>query len=472
MSPPSWFSGFMQGFGVAAFSPISLTPTVWLRSDLGIARTGLNVTAWSDQSGNGYNVTQSGPSSQPTYSLAGGVNGLPKLTFTAAAAQALLNASFVMGMVPAEIIAVATTTDSAPSANFVIVDLGNSSDYVGQSSGVLSSRFYNGTSLLGDSYVNGTPFIVDAANDGTPASFVAVDGLSTTGSVGTDGQLANILTVGNYNGGAVGGNGWGGDIYEVLVFDYILSAPQRAEIIAYLSARYSIAFTPAILTPTVWFRSDLGITTSGSNVSGWADQSGNGYNVSQISIPVQPAYSATGGPNNVPRVTFSGSPGQALRNAAFTFAPYPAEIFIVGTTTSSTPAAQQDLIDLGTNNDIVVQLVTTGQTYGYNGSGMFGPASPAANTPFVLDTINDGFTALPGGGGNGSAMALNGGPPLFGTVGVSAQGATTLTVGNRSDGSLPWDGDIYEILVFDYVLSDQARAALLNYLSVRYSIPV
>lgn len=56
----------------------------------------------------------------------------------------------------------------------------------------------------------------------------------------------------------------------------------------------------------VWLRADKGVTLNGSNVSSWADQSGNGHNAVQATAAKQPAYSASG-LNSRPGITFDGS---------------------------------------------------------------------------------------------------------------------------------------------------------------------
>lgn len=58
----------------------------------------------------------------------------------------------------------------------------------------------------------------------------------------------------------------------------------------------------------LWLRSDLGITLNGSNVSAWADQSGNGNNVSQGTAAQQPVFNSTDSSiRNKPSLTFDGS---------------------------------------------------------------------------------------------------------------------------------------------------------------------
>lgn len=64
-----------------------------------------------------------------------------------------------------------------------------------------------------------------------------------------------------------------------------------------------------------WWRADLGITLNGSNVSAWADQSGNGWHLTQGTAVNQPAFSASGGPNSQAMVNFDGT-NDVLPNAA------------------------------------------------------------------------------------------------------------------------------------------------------------
>lgn len=56
----------------------------------------------------------------------------------------------------------------------------------------------------------------------------------------------------------------------------------------------------------LWLRGDNGVTTSGSAVTGWSDQSGNGHDVAQGTAANQPTLTA-GEINGVDVVTFDGS---------------------------------------------------------------------------------------------------------------------------------------------------------------------
>lgn len=50
------------------------------------------------------------------------------------------------------------------------------------------------------------------------------------------------------------------------------------------------AWSPKALSPFAWYRADLGVSLVVDKVAAWADQSGNGYHLSQASDPLRPAY--------------------------------------------------------------------------------------------------------------------------------------------------------------------------------------
>src|SRR5579885_2313968 len=55
------------------------------------------------------------------------------------------------------------------------------------------------------------------------------------------------------------------------------------------------------------------ITKNGANkVAAWSDLSGNGYDFTQSTTGNKPVYSATGGPNGLPALTFDASSSQYL----------------------------------------------------------------------------------------------------------------------------------------------------------------
>jgi len=56
-----------------------------------------------------------------------------------------------------------------------------------------------------------------------------------------------------------------------------------------------------------WYAADVGVTTNNNKVTQWNDLSGNGHHVTQADTSKAPTYSATGGPNSRPTLTFDGT---------------------------------------------------------------------------------------------------------------------------------------------------------------------
>lgn len=90
---------------------------------------------------------------------------------------------------------------------------------------------------------------------------------------------------------------------------------------------FGTSFSPLNLTNLkLWVKSDVGITLNGSNVSAWADQSGNGNNLTQAVAVSQPAYVANQ-INGYGSVQFDGI-NDSLKSNSFTLN-QPETIFII-----------------------------------------------------------------------------------------------------------------------------------------------
>lgn len=239
---PVGMGGIVLGSNGSSFSPIQLNPIVWLRSDLGVTQSIThpgNITQWNDQSGNGYNVSQGTQASQPTYVSSGGTNNLPYLNFgsTELGNANLQNTSFTFSPFPADIFIIATPTNIT-SNNHVLLDLGITNDYTVINSGFFS--LYDGSYINDENIIPATniTYLVEACNLGTASSFVAVNGgTPTVGSVGSASQAATAITIGNYYGT---GFNWVGNIYEIVICNYLLSSLQRNQMLTYINTRYGI----------------------------------------------------------------------------------------------------------------------------------------------------------------------------------------------------------------------------------------
>jgi hypothetical protein len=65
----------------SAFSPLALSPSVWLRADLGVTHASNAVATWADQSGNGRSFTQGTSANRPTLQASGGPGGVACIDF-------------------------------------------------------------------------------------------------------------------------------------------------------------------------------------------------------------------------------------------------------------------------------------------------------------------------------------------------------------------------------------------------------
>jgi hypothetical protein len=218
-------------------------------------------------------------------------------------------------------------------------------------------------------------------------------------------------------------------------------------------------FTPLALSPLVWLRSDLGITLNGSNVSAWADQSGNGRHVVQGTAANQPAYNATdAGYSGRPSVQFDG--GDRLTSGAFVLA-QPLMVVIVGNTNGV--SGNQYFCDGGATpgNEAVVRQ-NTGTFRIYSGSDLNSAVADTGAKVIVAGEFN---------GNNSKIYVSSKTAAATGAGGATAMSGFTLGSYGASAAAL-LTGKVTEALIFDRVLSATERGQLFDYLGTRYGITV
>lgn len=218
----------------AAWSPLNLSPLAWYRGDVG------SVTSWTDQSGNGNDITNVGTittttlGGQPAFSFAGGAyfqNASTNLV-TAGAAFTLLVVAKALDATGGAIFAVRTTDvylslDILTAAGTSYV-FGNSTVNESLASSIATEAQ---TAFLAEWDVPGSatsmPFRLNRSNRTLTAGFSRPTESGTTGFV-----------VG-YNNGAAN-QPWNGVIAELVVVTGALSSPNQTLWEAYVSARYGI----------------------------------------------------------------------------------------------------------------------------------------------------------------------------------------------------------------------------------------
>lgn len=239
-------------------------------------------------------------------------------------------------------------------------------------------------------------------------------------------------------------------------------------------------FVPTTISGCVlWLKSDLGITTSSGNVTQWNDQSGAAITPSFTAAgAARPTYTASGGPNNVPYLT--GTVNTLLSSGTSLFSSAGARtIFAVGRGVND-GFGHALLGTVFTNRSTTA--VYTVQVLGDGGGGhryLYSDGvsvnitdNALADAPFFSDFVFD-FSST----GTGSALSafFNGGsvlPTAGGNVAAESGSAGTGIMGRGDSGLQGWIGRMYEIVIYNRVLSGTEKSTVRSGLAARYGITV
>lgn len=227
-------------------------------------------------------------------------------------------------------------------------------------------------------------------------------------------------------------------------------------------------FLPTQLSSNVlWLRADLGITLNGTDVSAWADQSGNGNNVSQGTALAQPAYITDVG--GFPAVRFNGTDDFMTGTITGMTGDYAHTVFYAGKLNSvASGGSFRGALTLGgqaVSTGVETGGLTAGNAFFFGGPGLGGSqgVGSAANTDKHVfsrtypDAIHNGY--------------LDGALDATATGSISLTSAVTL--GQRFDigVSSRLQVEIYEVVVYSRVITTSERTLVAAYLKVRYGTP-
>jgi hypothetical protein len=237
-----------------------------------------------------------------------------------------------------------------------------------------------------------------------------------------------------------------------------------------------------------WYAADVGVTTNNNKVTQWNDLSGNGHHVTQADTSKAPTYSATGGPNSRPTMTFDGT-NDFLASAAHFWGSDDITVIVVYKHTNATSNTTEQIIgrwgaadslqfliharnaalsyQLRSNwdDDLITALGSTSYAYSYSAkSASFRLISNTHNGTKIGNTVHiDGssvtVTDVPSTNDDGSIGNLS--QPL--DIGARAlpSGAADLFL----------QGSISEIIVFSRALTTGERSGLeQNYLCKKYGL--
>jgi Concanavalin A-like lectin/glucanases superfamily/F5/8 type C domain len=466
--------------------------SLWLKADAGVTVNGSNeVTTWSDQSGNSRNAVNSGVT-LPTL-LPGAINGKPALRFTNDRLETPLIDFTATNAV--EVFMVYKTLDNTVALPLEFGDDINTtstgfyiSDHETGCSGCISGVNVAINGDVGYNY-NAAPQpstcfkIVNAAMDKSLTTeevkiwmnnVLQAKAVGTSNSDNTNNFGNHKLFLGRRNCAACLPPT--GEFYlaEVVIYNRTLTTTEKNAVYTYLNGRYNVNNTVNVAgvcqQPALWLKADAGVTTSGTSVTQWADQSGNGNNVIQATTASQPQLQ-TNVFNGQPAVAFDGINdflNNTVSNAVTTGAGR--TIFVVaksvcGNTTfvpitirrSATIASYQMARFVSTNF-----IYSDGVNSGNNAWAAYSLFDSISAKQSVLTYHHSANGKL-----NFRFNKTDYAVAQTGNV-FSEAGTTGFTIGTREDFGNFTNGYIAEIIVYNSQLNATDIAAVENYLANKY----
>jgi len=232
-------------------------------------------------------------------------------------------------------------------------------------------------------------------------------------------------------------------------------------------ANRSTAFVPTLLSGCIlWLRADIGVVlSSGTSISTWADQSGQGNNAT--SAAAQPTYS-TNAMNGLPAIKGNGST-QYMTTAAFTIGAS-TTIFAAVQPSAAPQSAYTRILEQQNSSTYYLGVDTNGTKYKLivnDNTSPYGVAQGGTVTS-TANTIVTGTYASPAG-----TVYVNGvsvGSDSFTAPTPASQTLYIMESFNASNAY--WNGYLAEAIIFNRGLSASELMRVHRYLGARYGVVV
>lgn len=499
---------------IYGFDPRSVSGCVlWLDGADSVSTANINTT-WGDKSGNGSNATPTAA----VFSM-GTINSVPAVRFPAGTNYYSFNTTgvstspgvsvFFVSSVSAQstyggrFLTSSTGTFQIYQASITITNTGVLPAYLAASAGTLMT---SGLQILANTPFIGsvvlTPSAVSEWKDGTP-------------NASTPPVTANSFTswvLGNFPGAS--GYELNGLMGEVLMYNQPLITVERQAVEGYLSRKWGIAvptthpffkippltryFNPVDIPGCQLWLDGMDARaftfSSGSNISSWADKSGNENNANIVTA-TPPTYSSAN-----KAVVFAAASAMGLRGNMSSSVSN-ASVFVVTSYTSNAASPSSifnpRLFFLGSNNSSEnfligqLSLMDRGQTVlvTFVGNGSGGVGIPGENnyqtavntsfsTPYIYTNISTysgtTFTNLTLSNGAAGTYATRTGtfavtPPFYvGSANRYAIGNSIFSTPSANGDS--YNGNIYEVILYNTALTPGQRQQIEGYLSWKWGI--
>ncbi len=204
-----------------------------------------------------------------------------------------------------------------------------------------------------------------------------------------------------------------------------------------------------------WYRGDLGVTLNGSTVSTWSDQSGVGNHLTQASASSQPTFNAANSNfSNQPTLDLDGSNDWMSGGASYA----EPNTIVVCARNSGSGSAYHVLCDgSGSNLRLMRVEITSQQLIVYGGSSL-GDGTWTTNSKHSVAGVFNGAS---------SSVRMDS-VTTSGASGAGASTGFTLGAAGGGAGSIPWQGSIAEVLMYNRALSTTELDRIFSYLTGRY----
>ena len=461
---------------------------LWLDAAKGVATnaSGL-VSSWADQSGNGRNAAQGNDAAKPAW-VADAANGLPGVRFEGTGTKDAMATGWSATNTPYSVFVAGTfrlvsgytwrriiqgsagynwgIALESPGTFYTFV----ASDAAGHHTPVASMNIRP---------AHGTPFVGSITGDGTNSQ-ACLNGFAYPAVAGHGGP--NILNLGGGGAGGHSGDGWEGDVLEVIAYGRALSPSERQQVERYLALKYDALSAHRVPSPGLrqWFRADCvnadvldGSTPRVSNCENQTDSAAGSstykmHATQTVTNRMPEKVSAAF--NGKPALRFDAASGQydGLKSWATPIGKAYA-VFAVYSTRATDAVERVVMQGIGS----LSRLSVTNGLVTRRANGVVSQLLPCqTNAPviaaMVCNEVASRFYV------NGVNLTQSGAPAAaWGTAG-SGDNSMLYYGSGTTDGALdlPLDGDLAEVLVYDRVVSDTERRRIEAYLAARYAIPV